>query len=197
MKLEEMVKGILEDFGCTDVELVEVGITNKQGLDRAKLDEAIIEVDVTAKENGEVKHFATMDDFMHEWHFWMCGGAEKSKYNGDEPFNKMAASLGLMNEHGMSMETFKSGMTIKFTYYRWPQYDRYMKEKTTDQTDFRAIEKTLTELKAQSIIENDPFGKSEADKQIIAISRTLRACGYDFQYRLEEERWVAHITKKQ
>lgn len=54
----------------------------------------------------------------------------------------------------------------------------------------------LTALKAESVNEGHPFGRSAADKEIKAIDNTLQACGVKWCYTWDASgKWVAIVKR--
>ena len=86
-------------------------------------DESYFKVAVKAMKSGEIKEF-TMDDFIDKIRFFWSSG-EQSDF--EKKLNAMCAALKAADNHGDAMETIYSGLIIKVIYYRWQNYDRYMK----------------------------------------------------------------------
>ena len=58
----------------------------------------------------------------------------------------------------------------------------------------QAIMDRLTALKAESVSEADPFGRSPADREIKAIAATLAAFGVQWYYTTDSAgKWVATL----
>lgn len=85
--------------------------------------EGFCKVVVKARETGEVK-VTTVDEFIASIRFFWGSGKE---VEFEKKVNRMCETLKAENDHGDAMETIYGGLIVKVVYYRWAEYDRFMR----------------------------------------------------------------------
>lgn len=79
-----------------------------------------IKVTVIAPKTGETREYETYTDFQKDFRFFWSSGEESRYEDGAEKhFEKIIDCLRMLNEHGVSMTTFRSGLTQVFTLKKW------------------------------------------------------------------------------
>jgi hypothetical protein len=113
-----------------EINLVEGNKTINVWIEEDETEEGHVEVEVTAKRSGNTKQFKSYVEFISEFRFWMSSGvACKDAESNESFFNRTIAAVCELGSHGAAIEVNRSGMLIKFIYFRFNDLDRDMKRR--------------------------------------------------------------------